>query len=55
MEICERDNNLLYGVSPWQLLSGYLPQNKDVDLCVDMVRKKQQISQLVILFRSILF
>ena len=35
MEICERDNNLLYGVSPRQLLSGYLPQNKDVDLCVE--------------------
>ena len=35
MEICERGNNLLYGVSPRRLLSGYLPQNKDVDLCVD--------------------
>ena len=35
MEIRERDNNLLYGVSPWRLLSGYLPQNKDVDLCVE--------------------
>ena len=35
MEIRERDNNLLYGVSPWHLLSGYLPQNKDVDLCVE--------------------
>ena len=29
MEIRERDNNLLYGVSPWRLLSGYLLQNKD--------------------------
>ena len=35
MEIRERDNNLLYGVSPRHLLSGYLPQNKDVDLCVE--------------------
>ena len=35
MEIRERDNNLLYGVSPWRLLSGYLLQNKDVDLCVE--------------------
>ena len=35
MEIRERDNNLLYGVSPRRLLSGYLPQNKDVDLCVE--------------------
>ena len=35
MEIRERDNNLLYGVSPQRFLSGYLPQNKDVDLCVE--------------------
>ena len=55
MEIRERDNNLLYGVSPRRLLSGYLPQNKDVDLCVVIVRKMQQISQPVILFGNIQF
>ena len=35
MEIRERDNNLLYGCSPRRLLKGFLPQNKDVDLCVE--------------------
>ena len=35
MEIRDRDNNLLYGCPKRPLPRGYLPQNMDIDLCVE--------------------